>query len=136
MLLWQPIFSLKTWRRAFHRGNLLLALSSCIASNNIAVKTWLQNIAVFTLSCVASKHHMSSIFIACRDIRYPSYVSTIHSKATWQGYTRSASHVVTYRRQVMCRSYGSKLHISKLRIKATCQGYMALLLSKVLGTCT
>ena len=28
-------FSRKTWRRAFHRGNLLLALSSCIAWNNI-----------------------------------------------------------------------------------------------------
>ena len=85
---------------------------------------------------VASKHHMPSIFIACRDIRYPSYVSMIHSKATWQGYTGSASHVVTYLRQVTFRSYGSKLHISKLHIKATWQCYLALLLSNVLRNAT
>ena len=80
---------------------------------------------------VASKHHMSSIFIACRDILDPSYVSTIHSKATWQGYTGSASHVVTYRRQVKFRSYVAKLHI-----KGTWQGYTAQLLSKVLRNAT
>ena len=69
---------------------------------------------------VASKHHMSSIFIACRDIRDPRNVSTIHSKATWQGYTGSASHVVTYRRQVTLRFKATYL-------KATYQGYMSRL---------
>ena len=43
---------------------------------------------------VASKEHMSCIFIACREIYmiqvpFRSYIAKLHSKATWQGYTAS-----------------------------------------------
>ena len=47
-------FSRKTWRRAFHRGSFLLALSSCIASNNIAdVRGCFKTSHVFHLHCMS-----------------------------------------------------------------------------------
>ena len=54
-------YSRKTWRRAFHRGSFLLALSSCIASNNIAdVRGCFKTSHVFHLHCM-SWHTVSKL---------------------------------------------------------------------------
>ena len=76
-------FPRKTWRRAFHRGNLLLALASCIASNNIAdVRGCLKTAHVL--------HHLSMSWHSRAKLRFndtwQSYIAKLHGKATRQNY--------------------------------------------------
>ena len=100
-------FSRKTWRRAFHRGNMLLALSSCFATSNIAdVRGCFKTAHVLHLHCM-SWHTGSKIRFK---VTFQRYIAKLHSKATWQGNTASAFHVVTYRSQVTFRSYVSTIH--------------------------
>ena len=64
------IFSRKTWRRAFHRGNLLLALASGIASNNIAD----------VQDCFKTAHFLHHHCMSWHTQQ--SYMPRLHSKAT------------------------------------------------------
>ena len=80
-------FLRKTWRKAekaFHRGNLLLALASSIAAN--IIKADVQD--CFKTEHVLHHHCMSWYTRAKLRVNdtWGSYIAKLHTKATWQGF--------------------------------------------------
>ena len=70
-------FSRKTLWSAFHRGNLLLALGSSLASNNIAD----------VQDCFKTSIYVAWLGLMLNMVNcLQSYIAKVHSQATWQCY--------------------------------------------------